>query len=209
MAPRFAFVPARWLAFDSPLAASDRLVLCVLCQWVNRERGDCFPSIGSIAGCAKLSENTVRKSLTALERAGALKIERGRRDRAGDCAPNLYTVLGFDPPRVGGGTAIQTPPPLQSGYRGGIRSVKRVLQSTAPNSVKENTALNTAERAPGDPDGPLRTRPYSGPATLHGLPIEKLPSDDELVPVEDLGSWRDTLRAAGAGPKSAANASAS
>jgi hypothetical protein len=75
MAPRFAFVPARWLAADSGLKPADRLTLCVLCQWVNRESGECFPSIATIAAHAALSENTVRAALRRLEKVGALEVK--------------------------------------------------------------------------------------------------------------------------------------
>ena len=76
MAPRFAFVPARWLAPDSGLTPTDRLTLCVLCQWVNRESGECFPSVATIAAHAALSENSVRSAIKRLVVLGAVQVER-------------------------------------------------------------------------------------------------------------------------------------
>lgn len=96
--PRFSFVPARWLAPDAPLNASARLVLCVLCQWVNSRSGECWPSITTIAEHAKLSLNTVRQAVRDLEKAGALIVRRGRTDAKGDPTSHLYTIVGYDPP---------------------------------------------------------------------------------------------------------------
>lgn len=168
MAPRFAFVPARWLAPDSGLDPSDRLTLCVLCQWVNRESGECFPSVATIAAHAALSENTVRTAIKRLAQAGALRVDR-RRDIQGDSASNLYTILGYDPPqkKEGEGTstiAVPVPQPLQGGTSMNGVGVPQPLN---PNVVTTNNPGNSAEtagRVENPPAAPLLPKP---PACCH------------------------------------------
>lgn len=97
MAPRFSFVPARWLLPESPLSAPDRLTLAVLGMWANRDTGQCFPKIATIVACTKLSERAVFDSIKNLARAGALRVERRYTD-TGKQLSNLYTVVGYDLP---------------------------------------------------------------------------------------------------------------
>lgn len=157
MAPRFAFVPARWLAPDSGLTSSDRLTLCVLCQWVNRESGECFPSVATIAAHAAMSENSVRAAVRRLVEVGAVTVER-RKDATGESASNLYTILGYDPPaKKEGGTStieVPVPQPLKGGTATGVQTVPQPLH---PNVVKENKEVNSAH-APTDHDGSSRER---------------------------------------------------
>ncbi len=200
MAPRFAFVPARWLAPDSGLTPADRLTLCVLCQWVNRESGECFPSVPTIAAHAALSENTVRAALKRLVVVGALHVQR-RTDANGDPASNLYTILGYDPPRktAGGGSTIEVPvvQPLQEG---GSTDGVEVPQPLKGNVVKENKEVDVAASAPTDPDGSSRPRPYSGPLDRWGNPLPDFSGRGTSPTDEDRAGWRAALRKVGAGP---------
>jgi hypothetical protein len=188
MAPRFAFVPARWLAPDSGLNAADRLTLCILCQWVNRESGECFPSVATIAIHSKLSENTIRQSVKRLAEVGALTVER-RNDPNGDSASNLYTILGYDPP-VKGGTANQKVPVPQTGGYGTANEKVEVPQTGGTNVVKENKELNGAVR----PDAPIGRAQSHGPRDLHGTPLHNYLSDVvEPLTEEQKAGWRSAL----------------
>lgn len=196
MAPRFAFVPARWLAADSGLNAADRLTLCILCQWVNRESGECFPSVATIAIHSKLSANTIRESIKRLVEVGALTVEY-RREPNGDPASNLYTVLGYDPPR---GTANQRVPPanekvgvLQTGGYGTANEKVEVPQTSTTNVVKENKEVNTVASASAGPVGPPRPL-----RDLQGTLIPDVLAEPATPPTdEERSNWRHALSAAG------------
>jgi hypothetical protein len=108
MAPRFALVPARWLAPDSGLTSSDRLTLCVLCQWVNTHDTDCWPSIPVICAHARLTKKTVIASIRRLETVGALMVKR-RKAKQGDSDTHLFTILGYDPKPKGEGWGKRAP----------------------------------------------------------------------------------------------------
>lgn len=187
MAPRFAIVPACWLAADSGLNPSERLTLCILCIWVNRETEQCFPSIATIAAHAALSETTVRGAIRKLVAIGALEVQR-RRDAQGDSDTNLYTVLGYDRPVKGskGGTSpVAVPPaspevpvPRLAGDRTATEP-SEVPQPPHPNVVKDNKSVNSPARAAAGPEGPPSSR-----VALGG-------------PVEEIGDWRAALAAAG------------
>ena len=192
MAPRFAFVPARWLAADSGLVAADRLVLCVLCQWVNRESGECFPSVSTIADHSKLGENTIRASIKRLVEVGAVAVER-RKDEKGDPASNLYTVLGYDPP-AGRGTSIQRVPVPQIGGYGGSNQTDGVPQSRHPNVVKENNEVN-GTLAADSASASSASVALIGPRDLFGRPFPELKSTPPTD--EERSSWREKLRAVG------------
>lgn len=188
MAPRFAIVPARWLAADSGLTPSDRLTLCILCIWVNRETEQCWPSVATIAAHAALSENTIRTALRRLVAFGALTVER-RPTKEGDSDTNLYTILGYDPPVKGskGGTATIDPPPatiavpvLQPLNHRTSTDAVEVPQPLHPNVVKDNKEVDVPAPPSAGPDGPPSSR-----VTLNE------PSSSSLT------DWRVALSAAG------------
>jgi hypothetical protein len=207
MALRFAFVPARWLAEDAPLNAFDRLTLCILCQWVNRERGECYPSVSTIARHAKISESSVRRSIRRLVEVGALEM-RAQMDPAGDPGSNIYTILGYDPPdkkthvsNGGGGTVPQTggvpphrqyPPSPQTGGvpRGGQYPIKAVNTSSGTHAVNRAGSADSADASPPRPE-----KPYDGPRDLYGQPLAPLPDSVGLTQA-DITAERERLRAA-------------
>lgn len=155
MAPRFSFVPAQWLADDAPLNAADRLVLCVLCQWANSSTGECFPSVGTVAGHSKLSERTVRTSIARLAEVGAITVQR-RTDGNGKPTSSLYTIMGYDPPPKSRGVgANQHPPKVQDSTLLGIQLADMKVQISTPNVVTTNTpvVVGGAERQT-PPDAP-------------------------------------------------------
>lgn len=136
MAPRFAFVPARWLAPDSPLRATERLVLCVICQWTNSRTSECFPSVRTIAAGAKMSPRAVQGAINALVKAGALRCEHRRKGAIN--LPNLYTVIGYDPPALNAGGVVQEV------REGGADNAPGVVQEVRP-----NFSFNELKERPG------------------------------------------------------------
>lgn len=159
MAPRFALVPARWLAPDSGLSSTERLVLCVLCQWVNRDTGQAFPSQETIAAHCGLSARAIRGTLENLIHAGAISVTR-RFKESGEPDTNLYTVFGYDPPggvREGRSGRYGKDVPVGTEPRSG-----RVRNYIPPNVVKENKEVNRATGTAGPlgppPSGPNRSR---------------------------------------------------
>lgn len=144
MAPRFSFVPARWLLPESPLSAPDRLTLSILCMWANRDSGQCYPKVSTITACAKLSERTVRQSLHNLVHHKALRIQKRYADN-GSPLSNLYTVIGYDPPD----------PQVQEMQEGGAGGAVPQVQDSSTNVVITNTPLDvrrSGEQALSCPD---------------------------------------------------------
>lgn len=139
--PRFAFIPARWLAPDSPLTANERLVLSVLCLWTNSRTAECFPSVATIAAHCQLSERTVQRAIPALVKAGAIVCEHRRNGDKN--LPNLYTVIGYDPPMRGGDSL--TPGVVTQGHQTGDTDGKRVVSGSHPNYQ----VLNKLKELPG------------------------------------------------------------
>lgn len=208
MAPRFSIIPARWLADDSPLSPSARLVLSVLGQWANSGTGECFPTMLTIVGCAKLVRSTVRRSILELEKSGAIAVEP-RLDEAGDFTSNKYVILGYDPPPKqppkggtpagGGGVHRVAVDPHRQAVEGtpiiGGPPIKAVKVVLTPN-------LNGArdpDRLSASGPGARTPTPYSGPVDLFGRVLETPPG---TPPTEaERTGWRERLRAAGVIPK--------
>lgn len=65
-------VKAMTWAFEQPLAGNHKVVLLVLADHHDDERGICFPSVGRIAGRAYVSESTAVRCLRDLEVGGYL-----------------------------------------------------------------------------------------------------------------------------------------
>lgn len=143
MAPRFFIGPARWLAADSGLNAHERLVLAVLCQWTSKTTGECFPSVATIAGCAAICENSVRKAIAGLTKHGALRV-RHRHTKSGRQLSPMYLVIGFDPPPERGVHPVKG--------RGSSRGI-RPPHGVNPNVVTDNNPLNDGEFIRTDNDG--------------------------------------------------------
>ena len=151
----------------------------ILCWHANKE-DECWPSIGRLADCTKLSENTIRVSVSRLVSLGIITA-RGRKDKDGDPATNLYTVIGYDPPR--GGTANERVPVPQIGGYGTSNQTVEVPQSSTPNVVKEEQeAVNGARRTSGpaalEAAPPPQSANSSKPGNLtdlHGRPFDDSP----------------------------------
>ncbi|MBI2407502.1 MAG: helix-turn-helix domain-containing protein [Gemmatimonadetes bacterium] len=175
--PRFSITSAAWLAMDSPLSSSARLVLAVLGIWVNRHTRQCYPSIAKIVGHTRLSVPTVRRAVVELERAGAIRVMRGRLDAAGDATSHLYTVLErshggasrAEGARGGVGSKVAHPPG-KSATDGGVQSCPPVGKSEPPNVVDLNerkerslrSMLKNGNHTPTAEDRAERRRQWGG-----------------------------------------------
>lgn len=152
MAPRLFIGPARWLAPDSGLTSTERLVIAVLGIWTNSERGDCYPSVATISAHSGFSERTVQGALLHLSAIGAIDM-RPRFALDGTRMTNLYTVLGFDPTEKELANAalvsrIEDSTPQQ--LRGGTPQMVRggTPQQLHPNDVVRNTTTTTTTTTP-------------------------------------------------------------
>jgi hypothetical protein len=151
LTPRFFRGPVRWLAPDSGLSKTQRLVLMVLCIWTDRSTGECYPRVETVAAYAGLCERTVRTALAALARAGAITIVR-RRTEEGLSISSIYTVKGFEAPA---GEFAQTGGPdagmqlLQGGLQEtasrGANDRRRGVHQLPSNVVKENKAVKPTQ----------------------------------------------------------------
>lgn len=92
------FGPTKWLTKQSPLTATQRLVLMGLCIWANSRTGLSYPSVAKLQGATALSERAVRIALRALESAGAIREASDRRSRL---KTRQYVVDGFPLPSNG------------------------------------------------------------------------------------------------------------
>lgn len=67
-------------------------VYCYLCGRANK-KGECYPSSSTIAGDLNLSERTVFRAISDLEKARVLKRKQRKRSNGG-CSSNLYQLGG-------------------------------------------------------------------------------------------------------------------
>lgn len=92
----FTMIPD-WLVESSAVSLHDYAVLIVLMKHA-RTSGQCHPGFATIAKQARVSRDTVKRSLRSLEERGLISIERRRVGTKN--LPNLYT-LHVEPDRVG------------------------------------------------------------------------------------------------------------
>ena len=69
-----SFDAIRW-AFEQPLSCQDKMVLLVLANRANKETGECFPSMGSIARDCGLSRRSILRSVDKLKELNLIHIE--------------------------------------------------------------------------------------------------------------------------------------
>lgn len=66
---------------DSDLSAYARLVLFIILRYRNRQTGECYPSIPTIAGAAHIGETTVKLAIRELVDFGAISVKKHRPKR--------------------------------------------------------------------------------------------------------------------------------
>lgn len=92
----FTMIPD-WLVESSTISLHDYAVLIVLMKHA-RSTGQCHPGFATIASQARVSRDTVKRSIRSLEARGLISIERRRVGSKN--LPNRYT-LHVEPDRVG------------------------------------------------------------------------------------------------------------
>ena len=80
-----------WVMEFSESRLADRLVLGAIAHRVSNDNGEAFPSVGTIAREARLSESSVHASLRRLKRMGELEIDMG----GSQYGTNVYRMPKF------------------------------------------------------------------------------------------------------------------
>lgn len=70
-------------------------VYYALCRYANHENSQCWPSVGKLATELGCSENTIRKALDALVKAGVVTVQQRRTER-GKSLSKCYTLQELD-----------------------------------------------------------------------------------------------------------------
>ena len=93
---KFAFSqPYNEIILNENLSLAAKVIYCVLKIHEDKETHDCYPSIKTLAKEAGMSENTVRKAITDLEKLGIIKIKR-RKISKKEWESNLYLMKDLD-----------------------------------------------------------------------------------------------------------------
>ncbi|MGA5644118.1 helix-turn-helix domain-containing protein [Microbacterium sp. NPDC088796] len=106
----FTMIPD-WLVESSAISLHDYVVLIVLMKHA-RSTGQCHPGFATIAAQARVSRDTVKRSIRSLESRGLISIERRRVGTKN--LPNRYT-LHVEPSRVGANSTHPEHAPTPSG----------------------------------------------------------------------------------------------
>lgn len=79
-----------WLIDDSDLTLQELAVYIVLLRFRDHKTGKCFPGMATIADCARVSRETVKRIIPKLEAKGMIKVTK--RKQGTKNLPNLYEV---------------------------------------------------------------------------------------------------------------------
>lgn len=143
-----------WVLEHSEAAGAARLVLIALANHADAT-GWCWPSMATIAREARMSEDTARRAVRALELAGGLEVHLGGGRRSNryrlvmpppaDCGGTPRAPAGAPPAPVQGEPSLnrqQTPqPPAQRGARRATGSNPRALAAEAAELERRRIAL--------------------------------------------------------------------
>jgi DNA-binding transcriptional regulator YhcF (GntR family) len=130
-------------------------VYAALCRYANA-RGECFPSIPTLAKRLGWSENTVRKGLRELEAAGLIGVRRRRVSGKQEADANLYLLLAVpkDPPDKARQVVQQVNHLVQQVNHRPSPGEPRVLHHVKGNQTQLNETHLTA-RGSAAGDGPV------------------------------------------------------
>ena len=166
-------VRAMTWAFEQPLAGNHKVILLVLADHHDDERGICFPSVGRIAQRAHISESTVVRCLRDLETAGYLTRQE-RFTPEGRQMSTLYALqVAVD---------VHRRPPLPVDVGGGCQ-IDRAVTADTPEGVTADTPYEPSK----EPSIEKKTR-----ARGTRLPEGWVPSSEafyrarERMPAEDI-----------------------
>lgn len=163
-------VRAMTWAFEQPLAGNHKVVLLVLADHHEDERGLCWPSVGRIAARAYISESTVVRCLRDLE-VGGYVTRQERFTTEGRQMSTLYSLqVSVD---------VHRRPPLSADVGGGCQFDRAVTVDT-PEGVNADTPYEPSK----EPSVQKKTR-----ARGSRLPEDWTPSpEQEAKGIGTLGS---------------------
>jgi len=165
-------VRAMTWAFEQPLAGNHKVVLLVLADHHEDERGLCWPSVGRIAARAYISESTVVRCLRDLE-AGGYVTRQERFTTEGRQMSTLYSLqVSVD---------VHRRAPLSADVGGGCQIDSHVTVDT-PEGVNADTPYEPSK----EPSIQKKAR-----ARGSRLPEDWTPSpEQEAKGMAALGAWR-------------------
>lgn len=79
-----------WLIDDSSLSLHEMAVYTVLLRFRDHKTGKCYPGMATIADCARVSRETVKRTIPLLEKKGMVRVTRRREGTKN--LPNVYEV---------------------------------------------------------------------------------------------------------------------
>lgn len=79
-----------WLIDDSDLSFHEMAVYIVLLRFRDHKTGTCFPGMSTIADCARVSRDTVKRTIPMLEARGLIRVTKRREGTKN--LPNVYEV---------------------------------------------------------------------------------------------------------------------
>tara|TARA_R100000808_G_C2109869_1_gene124286 strand:- start:105 stop:875 length:771 start_codon:yes stop_codon:yes gene_type:complete len=94
----YSIVP-EWV-LDLHIPAQAIRLYAVLCRYADKDSGECFPSIKTLAGRMHTSSSTVKRALADLRNAGAITSVPRYDKTTGEQTSNLYTVLREKPKTI-------------------------------------------------------------------------------------------------------------
>lgn len=131
-------VKAMTWAFEQPLAGNHKVVLLVLADHHDDERGICWPSVGRIASRAHISESTVVRCLRDLEVGGYLT----RQERFSTEGRQMSTLYGLQV-----SVDVRRCPPLPADVGGGCQ-IDRAVTGDTPEGVNADTPYEPSKEPP-------------------------------------------------------------
>jgi DNA-binding transcriptional MocR family regulator len=151
MKSAYGRVPAR-AAIAGLSGAAHKVLTLICCVYADRKTGQCYPSTNTMAKDLGLDRRTVQRAITALKRAGLVRVDR-RRDVAGDADSNLYTVL-LRPE----GVAADTPPCSGTDAARVVAGRSAEVVAPAPPKQEPMNKKRVRAREGGSADGRRPTR---------------------------------------------------
>jgi DNA-binding IscR family transcriptional regulator len=142
-------------AFGPLVGAYGVAVYAVLCRFASETDETAWPSVGTIAGRLRLSQNTVRQALTDLERHGLIGIERRKREGGNLNLTSVYTLLDVPDITDKGTSRGEVPHVVKEGTScGEVQVLHVVKEGTSPredeqDSYNKTQANKTKEQGEG------------------------------------------------------------
>ena len=88
-----SFQAMAW-AIRQKLPTKEKFTLLMLANYASNEKGDCYPSINTLADETGMSRDSIIRALRSLESSGLIKIRKRMQD--GVNLPNFYTLTLLD-----------------------------------------------------------------------------------------------------------------